>query len=185
MNSPFEKYDNAKIKHLQTIYLAYLGFAEEKISEFTGYALATIKKYIKKFNNLLDTAKQFFEKSFQDILFILCDNLGKKKTEKCYLFKFYGDNNILLFSKIGTTTRSVITRLKEEVKQYRRMQFPINKVEVCAVIDCGNIPAEGAESILRATFIKEFPNSFRKNDRFFGVDIPTETFKNIVEGYLS
>lgn len=185
MNNPFEKYDNVEVKHLQVVYLTYLGFAKEKIAELTGYALATIKKYVKKFKDLLNTARQFFEKPLRDIVVVLCDNLGREKTEKCYLFKFYGENNTLLFSKIGTTTRSIMARLKEEIKGYQRSHFLINKVEICSVIDCGNIPAEGAESILRATFIKEFPNSFRKNDRFFGVDIPTETFKNIVEGYLS
>jgi hypothetical protein len=185
MNDPFEKYDDVEVKHLQVVYLAYLGFAKEKIAELTGYALTTIKRYVKKFKDLLNAARQFFEKPLRDIIVILCDNLGREKTEKCYLFKFYGENNTLLFSKIGTTTRSPMARLKEEIKGYRRSRFLINKVEVCAVIDCGNIPAEGAESILRATFIKQFPNSFKKNDRFFGVDIPTETFKNIVEGYLS
>jgi hypothetical protein len=34
------------------------------------------------------------------------------------------------------------------------------------IYDCGNIPAEGLESYFRAKYIRKYPESFKKNDRF-------------------
>jgi hypothetical protein len=48
----------------------------------------------------------------------------------------------------------------------------------------GNFPAEGAESALRAELIRQYPNAFRKNDRFFGVDISPAVFDEILKKYF-
>ena len=99
-------------------------------------------------------------------------------SEKIYLFKFYEVGNPEpIFSKIGTTTRTCFQRVKEEISYYLR-QFDIEGVEVEAIHDCGAMPAESYESFLRAMFTKKFPNTWKKNDRFFGVDIsPTDFSK--------
>ena len=102
-----------------------------------------------------------------------------------YLFKFYDAENELICSKVGTTTRLPEQRLKEEIKYYRKREIPVDHADICSVIDCGDIPAEGAESVTRAAFIRNHRETFKKNDRFFGLDIPTRTFNRIVNEYLS
>ena len=102
-----------------------------------------------------------------------------------YLYKFYDENGSLICSKVGTTTRLPEERLKEEITYYRKHNIPVANAKICSVIDCGELPAEGAESITRALFIRKSPKAFCKNDRFFGVDIATRTFNKIVQDYLN
>jgi hypothetical protein len=109
------------------------------------------------------------------------ENIQGKET--VYFFKFYS-NNELLFNKIGTTTRNVISRLKEEIGYYSN-SFDLTKVEIHRIVDCGEYPAEGAESVLRAELIKQYPKAFRKNDRFFNVDISPNFFDQILNNYLA
>lgn len=99
-----------------------------------------------------------------------------------YFFKFY-DENELLFNKIGTSTKDVVGRLRDEIGEYSK-KFDIRKVEIHRIFPCGNIPAEGAESALRAELINKYPNAFRKNDRFFNVDISSTIFDEIVSKYF-
>lgn len=106
-----------------------------------------------------------------------------KGTKQCYLFKFYDSNGNLLFSKIGTTERTIGVRLNEEINKYNK-KFDVYGVIIESVIDCKDIPPEGAESQLRAHFIKKYPNSYMKNDRFREVDIPVDEFNEIVNSYL-
>ena len=184
--NPFERYDDVQIKRMQVVYLNKgLKITKKKVAEITGYAVSTVQTYARKFINLLDKAKEYFEKPIQLVIKTLCDYLGKDKSEKCYLFKFYDNSDKLLFSKVGTTTRTIKTRLKEEIKTYRKNGFDIGMAEICKVIDCGDVPAEGAESFCRAAFIIQFPHTFKKNDRFMNVDIPTAEFTKIVKGYLA
>ena len=82
------------------------------------------------------------------------------------------------FDKIGTTTRTARKRLKEEVRYYNKHGFDIGKVEVRLLKNCGEVPAESYESFLRGILTKKFPNTWKKNDRFFGADITTETIQN-------
>ena len=91
----------------------------------------------------------------------------------------------LICSKVGTTTQLPEQRLAQEIKYYREHGIPVERTEICSVIDCGTIPAEGAESITRAAFIRKYPDAFKKNDRFFGIDIPAVTFNRIVKNYLA
>lgn len=100
------------------------------------------------------------------------------KTEKIYLFKFFECGKTEpLFTKIGTTTRTCLKRVKEEISYYLK-QFDLERVDVDAIHDCGDMPAESYESFLRAMFTKKYPNSWKRNDRFFGVDIlPSEFSK--------
>ena len=51
------------------------------------------------------------------------------------------------------------------------------------IYDCGNVPAEAYESYLRALLIAEFPNTWHRNDRFFGVDIPTDRFCELCDQF--
>ena len=111
-------------------------------------------------------------------------NCGKniKNEEAVYFFKFYNVNS-LEFNKIGTSAKDVVGRLRQEIGEYSK-KFDIRKVEIHRIRPCGNIPAEGAESALRAELIRQYPTAFRKNDRFFGVDIAPEVFDEIVSRFF-
>ena len=173
-----DDYD-AHIRHLQVIYLNKHNFDIDSIIEWTGYAKSTIKIYLKKFSNLIDEANALFYHITRKAKEVI---QGKK--ELAYLFKFYDKENKLICSKVGTTTRLPETRLAEEIKYYRKHNIEVAYGTICSVIDCGHLPAEGAESITRAHFIKKYPTAFCKNDRFFGVDISTRVFNRIVTEYL-
>lgn len=172
--------DETELRHLQVIYLNANGFTHDIISKWTGYTIKTIKKYIRKFANLLEEAKATFKRITKKAKLTL---QGDKQL--CYLYKFYDSNNQLICSKVGTTTRLPEDRLKEEITYYKKHKIPVETAKICSVIDCGKLPAEGAESITRALFIRKYPETFCKNDRFFGVDIPTKTFNKIVKEYLT
>lgn len=106
------------------------------------------------------------------------------RTEKAYLFKFYEDiNPDPLFSKIGTSARTCFGRLKDEVRYYQNAGFDITRVKVERIINCGEMPAEAFESFCRSMFIKKYPNTWKKNDRFFGVDIQVSDFDKMWEMY--
>ncbi len=105
-----------------------------------------------------------------------------KNEEAVYFFKFYNAKE-LEFNKIGTSAKDVVGRLRQEIGEYSK-KFDIRKVEIHRIRPCGTIPAEGAESALRAELIRQYPTAFRKNDRFFGVDIAPEVFDEIVSRFF-
>ena len=107
-----------------------------------------------------------------------------KGTKLCYLFKFYDSEGNLLFSKVGTTEDTIKSRLSAEIRSYSK-KHPVEYAIVESVIDCGDIPPEGAESATRALFIRKVPKSFIKNDRFFGYDIDVKEFNTCVKNYLA
>jgi len=176
----FQDFPDAEMKHLQLVYLDKYGFTKDEISKWTGYAVSTVKTYLRKFADLLDKACKTFYHVTKKVKTILC-----KGKQLVYLFKFYSANGELICSKVGTTTRLPEQRLNEEIRYYRKHEIPVDRAEICSVIDCGALPAEGAESYARALYIKKNPAEFCKNDRFFGVDIPTRTFNKIIENYLN
>ena len=106
-----------------------------------------------------------------------------KNEEAVYFFKFYNETS-LEFNKVGTTAKDVIGRLRDEIGEYSK-KFNIRRVEIHRIVSCGNRPAEGAESALRAELIRQYPTAFRKNDRFFGVDISPAVFDDIMTAYFA
>lgn len=162
----------------------------EDIADKTMLAISTIKTYIRKFAHLLDKAKLIFDeiyfvkkerKKYSDMIVSNVDTLDNAN-EKCYLFRFYDENKNLVCSKVGTTTRKVVQRLKEELrtKTYADCRFAI----IDRVYDCGDIPAEGLESRIRAEYIKKYPNSFKKNDRFINTYFDLKEIDKIVKEYF-
>ena len=105
--------------------------------------------------------------------------------EKAYLFRFFEDDEKTpVFSKIGTSTRDCYKRLKEEIRYYiSKSGLDITRVEIVEIWNCGDTPAESYESFMRALLIKKYPNTWHKNDRFFGVSIPLETFVKLCRQY--
>ena len=118
-----------------------------------------------------------------DIFFGTKNNFPKG-TKICYLFKFYDTYGNIIFSKIGTTERTVDKRISEEIKSYSK-NYDIASATIESMIDCGTLEPEGAESICRAEFIKKYEGKYLKNDRFLGVDISVEDFYKIVYNYLT
>lgn len=106
-----------------------------------------------------------------------------KGEQAVYFFKFYSEE-ILLFNKVGTSAKDVVARLRDEIGEYSK-KFSIRRVEIHRIRSCGMYPAEGAESALRAELIRQYPTAFRKNDRFFGVDIDPCVFDEIVDRFFS
>ncbi len=87
--------------------------------------------------------------------------------QKCYLFRFFDSEGNLIFSKVGTTTKPILTRIKSELREYEKWDAVSCVID--RVYDCGHLPAEGMESYFRWEYIRRHPEAFRKNDRFFNV----------------
>lgn len=106
-----------------------------------------------------------------------------KNEQAVYFFKFYNDGT-LEFNKIGTSGKDVVGRLRDEIGDYSK-KFDITRVEIHRIRSCKGYPAEGAESALRAELIRKYPTAFRKNDRFFNVDIDPCVFDEICDEFFS
>lgn len=196
--------------NLAQIYALYI-FAEwtrSQIADHLDYAPSTVSTKRSKMWEFSDLAEILFGESDEEIEVAVetptqpkvlfrnfkngrpsvamefMPNCGEnlKNEEAVYFFKFY-NNNALEFNKIGTSAKDVIGRLRQEIGEYCK-KFDIRRVEIHRIRPCGNIPAEGAESSLRAELIRQYPTAFRKNDRFFGVDIAPEVFDEIVSRYF-
>lgn len=87
--------------------------------------------------------------------------------QKCYLFRFFDSEGNLIFSKVGTTTKPILNRIKSELREYEK--WDVVSCIIDRVYDCGTMPAEGMESYFRWEYIRRHPTAFRKNDRFFNV----------------
>ena len=86
---------------------------------------------------------------------------------------------------MGTTTRTVIQRLKEELRSNTYKKIGCVRAVVNRVYDCGDIPAEGLESYFRALYIKRYPQSFKKNDRFMNEWFDLAEADKIVATYFA
>ena len=175
----FQEYEDTKLRRMQLVYLDANGFSASEIRQWVNYAESTIKAYIRKFADLLEEARKTFY-----IITLKTKQQLKGGRQYVYLFKFFDKEGKLICSKVGTTTRLPEQRMKEEIRYYNKHGIEVEEGKICSVIDCGEYPAEGAESHARGAFIKRFPKAFYKNDRFFGVDIPVKTFNNLVYNYL-
>lgn len=113
-----------------------------------------------------------------------CESLLDKAKQKCYLFEFFDNDDNLICSKIGTTTGRVRKRLAQELRDKAYKDIGISKAIIHRVYDCGELPAEGLESYFRASYIKKYPNSFKKNDRFMKVKFDLAEADKIAKKYL-
>lgn len=204
-NDPMDFYDDTQKKRWQIIYL-YQTMTAKEVGAVTGYASSTVRTYYNKYRAELPTAIAFFEKGNAEIserrktiqhnehrLFFGDTEINwlngaqdkdDDNTEKAYLFRFYEEDPTPVFSKIGTTAKTCLGRLKDEIRYYnKKANFNIKKVEICEIWDCGDLPAESYESYMRALLIRQYPNTWKKNDRFFGVTIPVEVFINLCSQY--
>lgn len=110
-------------------------------------------------------------------------NLLDGAEQKCYLFRFFDIDNKLVCSKVGTTTRPILIRIKDELRDYAKIGVVTCIID--RVYDCGELPAEGMESYFRAEYIRRHPTHFRKNDRFFDVAFDLAEADSICANYLN
>lgn len=196
----YSHYDDTQTKRTQIIYLKYVREeTNEFIAELTGYAVSTIRNYATKFFELLESAKELFkgsrktkmQKAKVDNHFIIsedkeivveCDTKNfYGDSEKFYLIRAFDKNGNRLFSKVGTTTRGILERMKEHLKSYK--ELGVVKIIIDKVWSCGNTPAEGFESFFRAIYISKFAKHFKKNDRFFDIDFNLDEADKIYTQY--
>lgn len=102
--------------------------------------------------------------------------------QQVYLIRLLDADNALIWSKVGTTTRETCKRMKEHLRYYKKNG--VCRLEVVRLWDCGAMDAEGLESEFRAHYIRKYPGTFRKNDRFINVEFDLAEADKIVENYL-
>lgn len=100
-----------------------------------------------------------------------------------YLIRLLDRDGGLVWSKVGTTTRTMKKRMTEHLRYYKK--YGVASIEVTRVYDCGEIPAEGLESEFRSKYMRKYPEAFRKNDRFTGVEFDLAEADSIVQNYLA
>ena len=106
------------------------------------------------------------------------------RAQKCYLIEFFNAENESLCAKVGTTIRTVQERIREELNSKTYQAMGAVRCVIHRVYDCGNIPAEGLESYFRAHYIKKYPDTFQKNDRFIRATFDLVEADKIVTEYL-
>lgn len=146
------------------------------------YILNPIECSIKKICKIETKRKTKYSEAIQILEGV--DLLSHAK-EKCYLFRFLNEEDEMVCSKVGTTTREVLQRLKEELRSNTYKKLGCVKAIVERVYDCGEVPAEGLESYFRAMYIKKYPQSFKKNDRFMGEFFDLQEADRIVAQYFA
>ena len=107
-----------------------------------------------------------------------------KGTKLCYLFKFYDSNGDLVFSKVGTTERTIRQRLSEEINYYRKHDIDIGFATIESVFDTGDIEPEGAQDYAKGYYTKKHKGHYMRNDRFT-CDINVEGFNKLIGDYLA
>ena len=156
------------------------------------------------FNNCKEWAKAYILNPIDGSIKKICKILTKRKTkyseviqiaegvdllddakQKCYLFTFFDADGNMVCSKVGTTTRKVLQRLKEELNSDTYKKIGCARAVVNRVYDCGDIPAEGLESYFRAMYIRRYPQSFKKNDRFMNEWFDLKEADEIVLKYFA
>lgn len=146
------------------------------------WVLNPIEKTIKKIQKLV--TKRTTKLTNCILIAEDCPSLLDEVKQKCYLFEFLDENDNLICSKIGTTTRGVRQRLTEELRSKTYKNMGACKAIIHRVYDCKDLPAEGLESYFRAKYIKKYPNSFKKNDRFMNLNFDLKQADKIYEKYI-
>lgn len=151
----------------------------EHIAENFKLATRFIKRTIENVINKIRHSK------YDDIINANGFDIREKDGEICYLFEFYNDEGELLCSKVGTTTRTIRQRLIEELRSKTYKGMGATRATVNRVYKCGDLPAEGLESLIRSEYIKKYPKSFKKNDRFINEYFDFEVCDKIAREYLT
>ena len=185
---------------MQTLYLYNEGVAVEQIATITQYAVATIRSYVRKFEDCVKEANRLFAdienpsvarsetRRRQGRTVVLdfladCGDLEVRGEKLVYLFKFYCGTQVN--SKIGTTERTITERLVEEIDTYiKKNGWAIDRVEIIKVISTRDVEPALVESRVRSDLGIKYRTNYINNDRFMDVEIPVEEFETSVHNYL-
>ena len=155
---PYSKYNDAFIAHAQVIYLHRVKhFDYDRIANITGYAVSTVKGYVYKYDGLYEKAKEMFVEEPGVVP-------AHIKGNWCYWIRVYCDG-VHIFDKIGTTTRSPQTRIREVMRDGWKNCDGNLTCKVMELIDCGSRNPVGLEKLLHGVLISQ---NYRHipNDRF-------------------
>lgn len=149
-----------------------------KVWDFIENARLLAKRFVKK---VVEKVKTVFNRNVEYVQDVRNDY--PEGTQLVYLIRLLDCENGLVWSKVGTTTRTMKKRMQEHLRYYKK--FGVAKIEVTRIYDCGEYPAEGLESEFRAKYMRKYPGAFRKNDRFTGVEFDLAEADTIVQEYLN
>lgn len=178
------------MNELEAMEVAYSNLQNRPTSAGRQYwfkkmlALYNANKTIQKVWNYIENAHLLinrFIKRASAIVYNVKHNYPNG-TQLVYLIRLLTEKDQLVWSKVGTTTRAIDTRMREHLRYYKKAG--VAKVEVNRIYNCGELPAEGLESEFRAKYMRKYPNTFRKNDRFTSVEFDLIEADEIAEKYL-
>ena len=108
-------------------------------------------------------------------------------TQQFYLIELLDENNELVYSKIGTTTRHTDKRMFEHLSYYK--DEGVKYIVVKRLWDCGAEQAEYIESLFRSHYMRKYPNTWKQNDRFtkvkFDYDEADKFFTKVIDPNFS
>ena len=178
LNNTNPTWRNRWYKVCETIYTNCREWAKE-------YILDPVAKAVHK----LGSIKQYAPKVRKgDDIQVSADckiESNEDGTQKCYLIEFFNEDDISVCSKVGTTVRKIQERIREELHSKTYQSMGAVRCVVHRVYNCGSIPAEGLESYFRAKYIRRYPNSFQKNDRFMNTTFDLVEADKICAKYLA
>lgn len=198
--NPYVRQEDTRRRQMQTLYLYNEGVALEQIATITQYAVATIRSYVRKFEECVKEANRLFAdienpsvarsetRKRQGRTVVLdfladCGDLDVRGEKLVYLFKFYCGTQVN--SKIGTTERTITERLVEEIDTYiKKNGWAIDRVEIIKVISTRDVEPALVESRVRSDLGIKYRTNYINNDRFMDVEIPVEEFEASVNNYL-
>lgn len=188
----FEKQTNMERRNAQIVYLNDIGWEEEEIAGLVGLTVATIRRYIIKFADLLEKAKQWFGKVITTIstrarekfknpyIIYECEH---HKGDCAYIIEYFDDNKNFLFLKVGMTN-NIGRRISEHMREYRKDE----KYQNITYAKVKNLyyaedeeDALTLENLLRKHYKKIENNGFIRRDRFSNVRYNIENLKNDID----
>ena len=150
--------------------------------------LYIIDEVSKTFHKIVSLVKKVNIKLRKDNIFTTEDSIiqnNDKNTQKCYLIEFFDKDNQSICSKVGTTVRTIQERIREELNSDTYKKMGAKTCAIHRVYACGNVPAEGLESEFRAKYIRKYPDSFCKNDRFVRTQFDLAEADKIYAEYMA
>ena len=198
--NPYVQQIDTNRRQLQVIYLYNEGVSVQQIAEITGYAVSTVRSYVRKYEDCAKEANRLFADHIASTVarsevrhrqgrkvtidFLQdCGDMETRGEKLVYLFKFYCGTQIN--SKIGTTERTITERLVEEIDTYiKKNEWAIDRVEVLKVISTRDIEPTLVESRVRSDLGIKYRNQYINNDRFMNAEVTVQEFETSVNRYL-
>ena len=147
--------------------------------------LDTARKYVARFvRKVAEKVKQVVDCNLPPRMRVEWNGIAKMAdgVQQCYLIRLLDRNKELVWSKVGTTVKPTQQRMAQHLDYYKK--DGIKFIEVVRLWDCNGVDAEGAESMFRAHYIMKHPGTFRKNDRFTGVEFDLDEADRLMKEYF-